>query len=110
MHWLSEAREKAHESTLLILVGTKIDLQAQRTIPRETILEFAVSNGLPYFEVSSKTGQGVDSLLNYSLKKRLCVGKVVSGGKVQSKGAVKSLDDSTHRRSQEMCTAIIIRT
>jgi len=67
--WLGSINPFASESVHSVLVGTKIDLVSKRTMPYEVALAYATAKGLPYFEVSCKTGQGVDRLMNFSIKK-----------------------------------------
>ena len=70
-HWLEQIKLYASESAMTILVGTKIDLAADRTVPFEVAATYARFKGLPYFEVSSVTGEGVDGLVKFAVKKRL---------------------------------------
>jgi 50S ribosomal subunit-associated GTPase HflX len=46
----------------LIVVVNKIDLKEKRVLPSEEARGFARESGAPDFEVSAKTGQGIDSL------------------------------------------------
>jgi hypothetical protein len=53
------------------VVGTKVDLTDERMVPYEEGLRFASERGLPYFEVSSKTGFGVARMLRFAATRRL---------------------------------------
>ena len=57
--WIRETKEFAPSTSVIYLVGTKIDLP-NRKISKDECLEVASKHGLRYFEISSKTGEGVD--------------------------------------------------
>lgn len=61
--WLNEVKEYAPSTTVVYLVGTKIDLPSRKVSESEG-LDVATRHGLKYFEVSSKTGLHVDALFN----------------------------------------------
>jgi GTPase SAR1 family protein len=69
--WHKEITTYASPSTVVVVVGTKVDLTEQRTIPYEECLRFASERQLPYFEVSSKTGLGVARMLRFAATRRL---------------------------------------
>jgi Ras-related protein Rab-5C len=50
------------KTRIIALVGNKTDLQDQRTIKKEEAIQYAKSKSILYFEVSAKTGFGVDEL------------------------------------------------
>ena len=60
-HWLSTI-SKEHPSTSLILVGSKIDLEESRAIQYEYAHEIAQDFMAGFYEVSGKSGQGIDIL------------------------------------------------
>lgn len=45
-----------------IIIGNKLDLEADRTVSIEEATNYAVSNGLRYIETSAKTGENVNEL------------------------------------------------
>lgn len=57
--WLTEIRNNSNKDVSIILVGNKIDLD-DRKITKEVASEFAIKNGLFYFETSSKDGINID--------------------------------------------------
>lgn len=57
--WLGQFRELANPNAVVILVGTKTDLEDQRQISQETAEQFAQDNLLPYIETSAVTGKNV---------------------------------------------------
>ena len=47
---------------MIMLVGNKLDLEANRKVPRELAEEYAQGEGLLFAEASAKTGEGVEEL------------------------------------------------
>lgn len=52
----------------LVLCGNKVDLIAERRVPREKIDELCRKLGIPYFEISSITGQNVEETFDTVIK------------------------------------------
>ena len=76
--WLSELRIHA-PNVAIVLVGNKIDLEAQREVGTEEGLNFAQKNGLAFFETSAKTAQNIDQCFNYlidQINKKIDVGEI----------------------------------
>ena len=57
-------KKYAKSEVLIILVGTHQDKQNIRTISHEEIKEFNKTYNYEYFEISSKTGVGINELFN----------------------------------------------
>ena len=72
-NWLSHVKEVIDENNMksrrdnpqhIILIKTKCDLPDRlATVTKEEFKEFAVANGLPMFETSAKTGEGVEQAM-----------------------------------------------
>ena len=65
--WLTVFNEanEIHDQKLLpiLLVGSKLDLEGVRTVPKEEAIEFAHNNNfIDYIECSSKSGENVEEL------------------------------------------------
>eukprot|EP00906_Rhabdomonas_costata_P034699 RCo048809 len=58
--WLTDARNLTNPNTVMMLVGTKVDLEDKREVSYEEALRFAEENGLVLFETSAKTGRNVE--------------------------------------------------
>eukprot|EP01147_Barroeca_monosierra_P004860 gene4860-8689_t len=58
--WLNDARALTNPSTVIFLIGNKVDLEDQRDVPTEEAKQFAEDNGLVFLEASAKTGQNVE--------------------------------------------------
>eukprot|EP00767_Chilomastix_cuspidata_P000875 gnl/Chilomastix_cuspidata/1250.p2 GENE.gnl/Chilomastix_cuspidata/1250~~gnl/Chilomastix_cuspidata/1250.p2 ORF type:complete len:206 (+),score=89.81 gnl/Chilomastix_cuspidata/1250:38-655(+) len=52
--WLDEMREKASDEMVILLVGNKCDLEAQRAVSVAEGREFAAAHGLGFLETSAK--------------------------------------------------------
>jgi len=64
--WLivfNEANEIHDQKLPILLVGSKLDLEGMRTVPKEEAINFAKNNNfIDYFECSSKSGENVEEL------------------------------------------------
>jgi len=57
-----DLRRQADPSLIVLLVGNKADMEAQRQVPREMAEAYAKEEGLLFAEASAKTGDGVNDL------------------------------------------------
>ena len=58
--WLKDARNlTSNPDAVIVLIGNKYDLEAQREVTFEEANQFAEENGLMFIETSAKTGDGV---------------------------------------------------
>lgn len=63
--WMEQISHRVDDS-LIILVGNKIDLQNERQVEFSRAQDYANQNNFTkYFEVSAKTGEGIDGLWSY---------------------------------------------
>ena len=62
-NWYLEAK-KIKEFKLMYFIGNKIDLNEFREVDKEEANEFAKSNNLRFFEISCKTGEGIEEFYN----------------------------------------------
>ena len=60
--WLDDIRKQCPQTTFLVLVGNKIDLEEQRQISYEEGASFAEQNNMLFFETSAKTGDNIENL------------------------------------------------
>ena len=61
-YWYEELHKNVPDCAVF-LVGNKLDLAKQiREVDYKTAEEYAKTNTLPHFEVSSKTGEGVTEM------------------------------------------------
>jgi len=72
--WMREADQYAPPGTVRILIGTKSDLAAQRQVPYKDAREFAIRQGMKYFEVSAKTSTNIIEPFN-EITRRMLIAK-----------------------------------
>ena len=60
--WLKEIKEKAKENVCIYLIGNKNDLEDEREIQKEEGENFAHSNNLKFYEISSKFDKNLRSI------------------------------------------------
>ena len=53
-------RENAYSKMIILLIGNKCDLEAEREVSYEEGKQFANANNLIFFEASAKTGKNVE--------------------------------------------------
>jgi small GTP-binding protein len=77
-NWLTvfnEANEIHDQKFPILLVGSKLDLEGMRTVPKEEAIKFANDNNfIDYIECSSKSGENVEELfaiISKSIVKKL---------------------------------------
>ena len=58
--WLDEAKQHAHPSMVILLIGNKSDLEHRRAVSTEEGQAFADANGLLFLETSAKTSHNVE--------------------------------------------------
>jgi Ras-related protein Rab-14 len=58
--WLSDCKNLTGPHTVIVMVGSKLDMAAQREVSFAEAKKFADENGLVYLETSSKTGENVE--------------------------------------------------
>ena len=101
-NWMQTIKEHEADSyykTPVILIANKIDLK-KKTVTKKDGEEFAQKEGFSYFEVSAKTGEGVDIAI------RELVIKVMKNAANKSKlGENKKLklDDSDIKKKSKCC-------
>ncbi|XP_035694404.1 ras-related protein Rab-37-like isoform X3 [Branchiostoma floridae] len=58
--WLSEIHEYAQQDVVIMLLGNKADMQAERVVKREEGEKLARDFGIAFMETSAKTGLNVE--------------------------------------------------
>jgi Ras-related protein Rab-1A len=69
--WINDAKEKACSDYKMIVVGNKKDCQEDRVISFDTLAEFGKKNNVLFFEVSAKTGEGIEKIFNSMVEELL---------------------------------------
>jgi len=63
--WIDQLTTHAYTSTPdIVLCGNKVDLEDSRSVTSERAQEMAAELGLPYFETSAATGEGVEDAID----------------------------------------------
>ncbi|KAI6240170.1 putative Ras oncogene family protein [Aphelenchoides fujianensis] len=60
--WTNYVKQRSELPVRLIVIGTKLDLKDQRKVDRRTAEKFCEQQQVPFFEVSAKTGDGIEEL------------------------------------------------
>ncbi|XP_053964611.1 ras-related protein Rab-5B [Anastrepha ludens] len=87
--WVQELHRNVQEPMVLILVGNKLDLLAQRVVAYDEAYLFASSIGATYFEVSAETDQGLEQVF---LSAALGLVRLANEGKSRSLRQFNSCD------------------
>uniref|UniRef100_A0A6B2LL94 Uncharacterized protein n=1 Tax=Arcella intermedia TaxID=1963864 RepID=A0A6B2LL94_9EUKA len=66
--WLKEAKSYSNQESLIILIGNKSDLAAQREVKREVCQQWADECMMEYHETSAKSGDNVDVAIDSLVK------------------------------------------
>ena len=66
-HWVNETKDLKREDAIFVLVGNKIDLDDKRQVSTKDGNAFANEKEFIFFEVSAKTGEGVQELFNNNI-------------------------------------------
>ena len=72
--WLDSIKTYFGEKSMtipIIIVGNKIDLEDERDVEKNDAIKFANEYNYKYFEVSAKTGEGVDDAISELIKQIL---------------------------------------
>lgn len=67
--WLNDCKSLISSSTLIVLIGNKLDLNDERTVSFEEATKFSEENKLFYLETSAKTGKNVEDAFYQSANK-----------------------------------------
>jgi len=67
-NWIEDIREHSPQTVLIFLIGNKIDLEEKRVISYDEGNEFAIKNGIFFYETSAKTGVGIEDVFLNSVK------------------------------------------
>ena len=66
-HWVNETKDLKREDAIFVLVGNKIDLNDKRQVSSQEGQNYANEKGFIFFEVSARTGQGIQELFNNNI-------------------------------------------
>ena len=102
--WTKEIN--SHVNCDLIVVGTKIDLKTNRQLDYFKITDFCKNNNLNYFEISSKSDQGLEILMRNAFKTiinyRAGLSDLPTIDSLKEKNHTSKLDNNIRKKSS--CT------
>jgi Ras-related protein Rab-1A len=70
-YWLTDCTKNIFEPILIAICGTKLDLGKKRVVSYEDAKTFADFKNLPYFEISSKDGNGINKMFETLIKSKI---------------------------------------
>lgn len=90
--WIKEFGKFADEDCLIMVVGTKMDLESKREVSQQDGLDFARENGLAFIETSAKDAVGVDTAFSRIVQEiyKMQIRRQGIGGGVGNNGIVES--------------------
>ncbi len=96
-HWVNETKDLKREDAIFVLVGNKIDLDDKRQVSIKDGSSFANEKEFIFFEVSAKTGEGVQELFNnYIFPEMAKKFKIVGDDEDENDKANQNTDSQDH--------------
>ena len=103
--WMNDAKEKIENDYKMIVVGNKKDDKKGRQIKFEMLEDFAKKNDVLFFEVSAKTGEGIDKIFNSMVQELLKLPKagIIKDDESEGDKTFSSLDNSRVVENKHNC-------
>ena len=101
-NWIDELKTHGNDDTVIIILGNKSDLTAEREISEEDIKN-EIQNNYKYFEVSAKTGNNIS--LAFDELKKLIMQKIKNNNQnsnINTKPTKKKLGIEEKKRAQSL--------
>ena len=96
-HWVNETKDLKREDAIFVLVGNKIDLDDKRQVSIKDGSSFANEKEFIFFEVSAKTGEGVQELFNNNIFPEMAKKfKIVGDDEDENDKANQNTDSQDH--------------
>ncbi|XP_063810748.1 ras-related protein Rab-42 [Pseudophryne corroboree] len=103
--WYKEVTERTQPQPLLfLLLGTKSDMQQQRSVTREEAQTLADSIKAPYLETSARTGSNVSAALSLLCRELLRAATEENQSPVEHSSGGCSVGEVTKERKNILCT------
>eukprot|EP00760_Papus_ankaliazontas_P029335 PhM_4_TR4209/c0_g1_i1/m.27612/K07887/RAB5A; Ras-related protein Rab-5A len=103
--WLQELRLAGEPNLVIVLVGNKCDLSAQRKVDTSEAQQYADSEDIIFMETSAKTGQNVNEVF-VALAKKLPLKKSSGGGGADGSGGSsnrRTLNQPQSKKESKCC-------
>lgn len=103
--WMNDAKEKIENDYKMIVVGNKKDDKKGRQIEFEMLEDFAKKNDVLFFEVSAKTGEGINKIFNSMVQELLKLPKagIIKDDESEGDKTFSSLDNSRVVENKHNC-------
>lgn len=104
VRWHGELTNLLGDKVFIVVVANKIDMRKERVVQSSAGMEYAMSIGCQHFEVSAKTGEGIDLLFRYLNNIVSDIAKnMKSGRKKEGKMHIDVTDQSAKQESGGCC-------
>ena len=74
-HYLDNIKQYSVENPIIYIVGNYSDIKEQRQVNKEDLVNLTSEEGLKYFEISCKTGNGINEVITDLTKEIIVTGK-----------------------------------
>ena len=81
--WIEDVKENVSPDSQMAIAGNKSDLEDRRQVEKEMVDDFCKQHNLKYFEISAKSGNGINEVFDYLIKQLLSNNKLVSAPSVK---------------------------
>lgn len=104
--WLRDARADADPHCVVILVGNKCDLSANRTVSLQEAEDFAKTNKLSYIETSAQDNTNIEEVFQRTgseLMRKYLSGELVLSNSYQQRGPPSVRTKKTPEKEESSC-------
>ena len=92
-NWVDIIKDNTNKNPKFLLVGNKCDLEGdKRRVTKEEAKKYAEENKMEFFEVSAKTGKGIDVMFEYIISELLKDMEKEEKEKIQVKNLNKDVE------------------
>ena len=103
--WMNDAKEKIESEYKMVVVGNKKDDKKNRQVDISLLEDFAKKNEVLFFEVSAKTGEGIDKIFNGMVQELLKLPNagIIKDDESEGDRTFNSLDNSRIAENRHNC-------
>ena len=103
--WMNDAKEKIESEYKMVVVGNKKDNKKNRQVDISLLEDFAKKNEVLFFEVSAKTGEGIDKIFNAMVQELLKLPNagIIKDDESEGDRTFNSLDNSRIAENRHNC-------
>jgi len=96
--WIKELQRQANQDIVIALAGNKLDLAEERQVDQTLAQTFASEEGLLFFEVSAKSGEGIKEIFT-QIAKKLPLESQLKPNRLQTRGVDLQRPSTNNQRS-----------